>query len=158
MPKAIVVVAQHTTNWDFPVGVLTLFALGMRVGFLGKHTLFRWPLRPLMLWLDGVPVRRDSGSGTVAKLVATMRRRDTMLLAVAPEGTRRAVSAWRRGFAHVAVGAGVPVVPVAFDWGRRVVTLGPAFTLTGDLAADERTLRGWFAEAGLDLGAPASAP
>ena len=155
VPKAIVVVAPHTTNWDFPVGVLTLFAIGMRVGFLGKHTLFRWPLRPLMLWLDGVPVRRDSGSGTVAKLVETMRRRDTMLLAVAPEGTRRAVSAWRMGFAHVAVGAGVPVVPVAFDWGRRVVTLGPAVTLTGDLAADERTLRGWFAEAGLDLDAPA---
>jgi 1-acyl-sn-glycerol-3-phosphate acyltransferase len=96
VPKAIVVVAPHTTNWDFLVGMLTLFALGLRISWLGKHTLFRWPLRPLMLWLDGVPVRRDSGSGTVAKLVETMRQRETMLLAVAPEGTRRAVSGWRR--------------------------------------------------------------
>jgi 1-acyl-sn-glycerol-3-phosphate acyltransferase len=154
VPKAIVVVAPHTTNWDFPVGVLTLFALGMRVGFLGKHTLFRWPLRPLMLWLDGVPVRRNSGSGTVAKLVETMRQRETLLLAVAPEGTRRAVSEWRMGFAHVAVGAGVPVVPVTFDWARRVVAFGPAFTLTGDLADDERTLRAWFADQGTQPDAP----
>lgn len=158
MPKAIVVVAPHTTNWDFLVGMLTLFALGLRISWLGKHTLFRWPLRPLMLWLDGVPVRRDSGSGTVAKLVETMRQRETMLLAVAPEGTRRAVSGWRMGFAHVAVGAGVPVVPVAFDWTRRVVAFGPAFTLTSNLAADERTLRAWFADKGLEPGAPPPEP
>ena len=56
------------------------------------------------------------------------------------------------GIADIAVGAGVPVVPVAFDWGPRVVTLGPAFTLTGDLADDERTLRGWFAHKGLEPG------
>jgi 1-acyl-sn-glycerol-3-phosphate acyltransferase len=146
VPKAIVVVAPHTTNWDFLVGVLTMFAVGLRISWLGKHTLFRWPLRPLMLWLDGVPVRRHSGSGTVARVVETMRERETMLLAVAPEGTRQAVDGWRMGFAHIAVGAGVPVVPVAFDWGTRTVRFGPAFTLTGDLAADETTLRGWFAE------------
>jgi 1-acyl-sn-glycerol-3-phosphate acyltransferase len=158
VPKAIVVVVPHTTNWDFLVGVLALFALGLRISWLGKHTLFRWPLRPLMLWLDGVPVRRNSSSGTVAKLVETMRRRETMLLAVAPEGTRRAVSRWRMGFAHVAVGAGVPVVPVAFDWGRRVVALGPVFTLTSDLAADERMLRDWFADKGLEPGPPPPEP
>jgi 1-acyl-sn-glycerol-3-phosphate acyltransferase len=158
VPKAIIVVAPHTTNWDFLVGMLTLFALGLRISWLGKHTLFRWPLRPLMLWLDGVPVHRDSGSGTVAKLVETMRQRETMLLAVAPEGTRRAVSGWRMGFAHVAVGAGVPVVPVAFDWTRRVVAFGPAFTLTSDLATDERTLRAWFADKGLEPGAPPPEP
>ncbi len=146
VPKAIVVVAPHTTNWDFLVGVLSIFGLGLRISWLGKHTLFRWPLRPLMLWLDGVPVRRGSRSGTVAKLVETMRQREAMLLAVAPEGTRQAVTGWRMGFAHIAVGAGVPVVPVAFDWGSRLVRLGPALTLTGDLAADERTLRGWFSD------------
>jgi 1-acyl-sn-glycerol-3-phosphate acyltransferase len=144
VPKAIVVVAPHTTNWDFPVGILAMFALGLKISWLGKHTLFWWPLRLLMVWLGGVPVRRDSRSGTVAKLVETMRQSDTMLLAVAPEGTRKAVTGWRMGFAHVAVGAGVPVAPIAFDWGHRVVTLGPAFSLTGDLAVDERTLRGWF--------------
>ena len=100
VPKAIVVVAPHTTNWDFPVGVLTLFALGMRVGFLGKHTLFRWPLRPLMLWLDGVPVRRDSGSGTVAKLVATMRRRGFVPFAVYRIAAGAAVLWWLAAGAH----------------------------------------------------------
>jgi 1-acyl-sn-glycerol-3-phosphate acyltransferase len=147
VPKAVVVVAPHTTNWDFPVGVLALFALDLKIHWLGKHTLFRWPLRPLMLWLDGIPVVRGSGSGTVARLVEEMQRRDTMLLAVAPEGTRSDVAEWRMGFAHIAHGAGVPVIPVSFDWAHRTVWLGPALTLSGDLAADERMLREWLAAA-----------
>lgn len=145
VPKAVVVVAPHTTNWDFPVGVLTLFALDLKINWLGKHTLFRWPLRPLMLWLDGIPVRRGERSGTVARLVETIRARETMLLAVAPEGTRSTVTEWKMGFAHIALGAGVPVIPVAFEWARRTVRLGPALTLIGDLAADEKMLREWFA-------------
>lgn len=146
VPKAILVIAPHTTNWDWIVAMLATFTLGLRIHWLGKHTLFRWPLKPLMLFFDGIPVRRGSRSGTVAKLVEIMRERERMLLAVAPEGTRRAVDGWRMGFAHVAVGAGVPVVPIAFDWARRVVALGPALTLSGDLVADEAMLRAWFSE------------
>jgi 1-acyl-sn-glycerol-3-phosphate acyltransferase len=145
VPKAVVVVAPHTTNWDFPVGVLTLFALDLRIHWLGKHTLFRWPLRPLMLWLDGIPVVRGSGSGTVARLVEMMTSSQTMLLAVAPEGTRSDVAEWRMGFAHIAIGARVPVIPVTFDWPRRTVRVGAAMPLSGDLAADETMLRAWFA-------------
>lgn len=144
VPKAVLVVAPHTTNWDFLVCMLGMFALGLRINWLGKHTLFRWPLRPLMFWLGGIPVRRNSRSGTVARLVETFEQRETLLLAVAPEGTRRAVAEWRLGFAHVAAGAGVPVVPIGLDWPRRELMLGPAVALSGDIDAAVSDLRAWF--------------
>ncbi len=145
--KAVIVVAPHTSNWDFPVGVAAMYALGFRVSWLAKHTLFRWPLGPLMRWLGGVPVRRDSGSGTVAQAVERFRRAERLLLVIAPEGTRAAVSRWRMGFAHIARGAAVAVVPIAFDWRRHQLRLGPAMPVTGDLAADEAALRSWFGDA-----------
>jgi 1-acyl-sn-glycerol-3-phosphate acyltransferase len=145
VPKAVIVVAPHTSNWDFPLGILVMFAVGLRIGWLGKHTLFWWPLGPVMKWLDGIPVRRDESSGTVAEIVARFHQRSRMLLALSPEGTRKAVTKWRMGFAHIAKGAGVPVVPVAFDWGRREVRFGPPFELTGTLAEGEMALRSWFA-------------
>ena len=147
LDKAVIVVAPHTSNWDFPVGVAVMYALGFKVWWLAKHTLFGWPLGPLMRWLGGIPVRRDSGAGTVAQAVAWFRREEKLLLVIAPEGTRAAVNRWRMGFAHIAREAGVPVVPIAFDWSRRQLRLGPAFQLSGELASDEATLRGWFGDA-----------
>jgi 1-acyl-sn-glycerol-3-phosphate acyltransferase len=144
VPKAVLVVAPHTSNWDFLACMLAMFALGLRIHWLGKHTLFNGPLRPLMLWLGGVPVRRHSRSGTVTKLVETFQQRETLLLAIAPEGTRRAVTEWRMGFAHIAAGAGVPVVPIGLDWARRELRLGPAIMLSGDLDAAASDLRPWF--------------
>ena len=144
VPKAVLVVAPHTSNWDFLACMLGMFALGLQVNWLGKHTLFHWPLRPLMLWLGGIPVRRNSRSGKVATLVETFQQRDTLLLAIAPEGTRHAVKEWRMGFAHIAAGAGVPVVPIGLDWTHRELVLGSAVPLSGDLDAAVSALRAWF--------------
>lgn len=145
LPKAVLVVAPHTSNWDFPVGVMAMFAHDLRISWLGKHTLFRGPLGMLMRILGGIPVRRGEGTGTVAEAIASFGAREQLLLALAPEGTRRAVSGWKQGFSRIAAGAGVPVVPVALDWGRRRVRLGPPFAMTGEASSDEATLRRWFA-------------
>ena len=42
-PKFVIIIAPHTSNWEFPLGVAALFTLGFRISFLGKHTIFRWP-------------------------------------------------------------------------------------------------------------------
>jgi len=146
LPKAVLVVAPHTSNWDFIVGALAMLALGLRISWLGKHTLFRWPLGTLMRRLGGLPVRRDQGAGTVGQAVTLFDRHDRLLVALAPEGTRRAVARWRGGFSRIAAGAGVPAIPIAFDWARREVRIGTPVGLSGDPAADERTLRPWFAD------------
>jgi len=136
LPKFVLIVAPHTSNWDFPVGLMARGAIGFRAEFLGKDTLFRPPLGWIMRWLGGHPVNRRHPQGVVGAIIGTIRSRSAFLLALAPEGTRRRVERWRTGFYHVALGAGIPIVPVAFDFGRREIVLHEAFWPTSDEPAD----------------------
>jgi 1-acyl-sn-glycerol-3-phosphate acyltransferase len=143
-PKFVAIVAPHTSNWDFVVGVAAMFALEIRVRWLGKHTLFRWPIGWLLRGLGGWPVKRDAPGGVVAEAVAAMRAEPEFILALAPEGTRRHVDEWRTGFHRIAEQAGVPVVPVALDWAHREVSIGKPEPVTGDAAGDIARLRSRF--------------
>jgi 1-acyl-sn-glycerol-3-phosphate acyltransferase len=136
VPKFVAIVAPHTSNWDFPLGVLVMFALDLRVHWFGKESLFRSPLGSFFRLLGGRPVRRDAPEGVVEEMAATIGAEPRFILALAPEGTRKRVARWRTGFYHIAVRAGMPIVPVSFDWSRRVVTISAPMQPTGDLAAD----------------------
>jgi 1-acyl-sn-glycerol-3-phosphate acyltransferase len=142
--KAVIIVAPHTSNWDFVWGAAAKLALRLRVRFLGKHTLFDGPLAPLMRWLGGIPVDRRSPAGVVEQTLAAFTERRQLILAVAPEGTRRKVPAWKSGFYRIAVGARVPIVPVALDYRERAVVLGAAFEPTGDYDADLPRIQAFF--------------
>jgi 1-acyl-sn-glycerol-3-phosphate acyltransferase len=146
VPKAVIIVAPHTSNWDFFVGVAAMFALGVRVQFLGKHTLFFWPLGSVMRWLGGIPVDRRSPSGVVDTTVDLFRQRRQMMLGLAPEGTRSSVERWKTGFYFVASQAGVPIVPVALDYARRKIRIGDRFEPTGRIDDDLRCLEGFFSD------------
>jgi 1-acyl-sn-glycerol-3-phosphate acyltransferase len=143
-PRMIAIVAPHTSNWDFIVGILTVFALGLRVRFLGKHTLFYPPLGWLMRWLGGSPVRRDAPHGLVADVAALFAREEKILLGITPEGTRTRGVPWRSGFYAIAQAAQVPILPAAFDYPRRSVRLFPVFEPTGDYEADLAKLKALY--------------
>jgi 1-acyl-sn-glycerol-3-phosphate acyltransferase len=134
--KGVLIVAPHSSNWDFFIGVAAMFSLGLRVVFLGKHTLFGWPLGPIMRWLGGVPVNRDSATGVVDETVQLFAAREKIILALAPEGTRSFVHRWKTGFYRVATAAAVPVIPVVLDWGSRTITFGERFDTTGEIDRD----------------------
>jgi 1-acyl-sn-glycerol-3-phosphate acyltransferase len=144
VPQFVVIVAPHTSNWDFFVGVMAMFAIGFRGTFLGKHTVFRWPAGVVMRWLGGVPVNRSSSHNVVQQTIDYFRSRPQMLLALSPEGTRRKLPAWRTGFWYVAKGANVPIVPAAFDYPAKTITIFPAMTPGDDIASDIETLRAHF--------------
>ena len=144
LAQFVVIVAPHTSNWDFFVGVMAMFAAGFRGTFLGKHTLFRWPVGIVMRWLGGVPVNRGSPSNVVDQVVAYFRTRPAMMLALSPEGTRRKLPAWRTGFYNIAKGAGVPIMPVAFDYSRRRIVLFPPMQPTDDQQDDFARLGAHF--------------
>ncbi|HEU4993323.1 MAG TPA: lysophospholipid acyltransferase family protein [Gemmatimonadaceae bacterium] len=144
LPKLVIIVAPHTSNWDFVVGLAAKMSLGLRVLFLGKDSLFRFPLGTLMRAWGGIPVDRATSHDVVSGIVDEFRRRDRLVLAIAPEGTRKAVERWRTGFYHIAHGAGVPIVPVALNFGARAVQVLPPFTTTGDAESDVKQLQRRF--------------
>lgn len=144
LEKAVLVVAPHTSNWDFIVLVLTKFTLGVHVSFIGKHTLFWGPLGWWLRHLGGIPVDRSHPGGVVDEVVARMRAAECMYFALAPEGTRRLTAGWKTGFHRVAVNVGVPVVPVIIDAGRREVRIADPVAFTGDIDADFAQLAGIY--------------
>ena len=144
-PKFVIAVAPHTSNWDFIVGVAAMFALDLKLAFLGKHTLFRGPFGIVMRWLGGIPVDRSSPHGVVGDAVAEFERSDARLLAIAPQGTRKPTRRFRSGFLHIARGARVPIILATLDWGARVVRFGPPFEQSDDLEADLRRVEAFYA-------------
>jgi 1-acyl-sn-glycerol-3-phosphate acyltransferase len=142
--RFVLIVAPHTSNWDFPVGVMAMYAIGLRGTFLGKDTLFKFPLGILMRFLGGFPVDRSSKHDVVTQTVELVQRLDRVIVVLSPEGTRKRTERWRTGFYWIAHNAGIPICPVAFDFGRKEIRLFPLFTTTGDAEKDVRALRANF--------------
>ena len=144
-PKFVMIIAPHTSNWDFIVGLWAYFALGFRASFLGKHTLFEyWPVAPFMRWLGGIPVDRSVSRDRVSEAVHAFEASDQLILILAPEGTRKFVPEWKTGFYHMAHNAHVPIMPVAFDFENKVVGLYPLFRTTGAADADIDALQNLY--------------
>lgn len=147
VPKLVVIVAPHTSNWDFPVGLAAKWALGLRAHWWGKDTLFLPPLGWFMRANGGIPVDRKNSSKVVGKTIEGFATHAQFVLALAPEGTRKKVAQWRSGFWHVAKGAGVPICCVAFDWPRKVIRIGPTVMPDEDDPADGiARIRSYYAD------------
>ena len=144
-PRFVVAVAPHTSNWDFVVGAATMFALDLRLTFLGKHTLFVGPFARLMRWMGGTPVDRSAPHGVVGEAQAAFARSTQLVMAIAPEGTRKRVERFRTGFLHIARGAQVPVVLAALDYGARCVRIGPVIDVGPDIEAERERIEAHFA-------------
>lgn len=144
LARFVVIVAPHTSNWDFLVALLAMFATDLRISWLGKHTLFRFPVGMVLRWLGGEPLDRSAPGRTVDTAVERFRARPRWVLGLSPEGTRRRVEHWKTGFHRIAAAAGVPIVPVWIDYRAREIGVGAPFTPGPDEAADVAALRALF--------------
>ncbi len=132
----MVIFYPHTSNWDFPLGLLARAAVGLRVHWVGKHTLFAGPLGPVMRALGGIPVDRGARAGLVDQLRSEFQQRESFYVAIAPEGTRARSPHWKTGFYRLALAAAVPVGLGFFDYARREIGVLDWLTLSGDTQAD----------------------
>jgi 1-acyl-sn-glycerol-3-phosphate acyltransferase len=144
--KIVIAVAPHTSNWDLLYGLAVARILDARISWLGKHTVFWWPLGPLLRALGGIPVRRDQPDELVDQIVRTIDEAETVSLAITPEATRSHTPYWKSGFYRIAKAAGVPIQLGFIDYSRRRGGLGPAITPSDDVRADMDTIRAFFAD------------
>jgi 1-acyl-sn-glycerol-3-phosphate acyltransferase len=80
----------------------------------------------------------------VQQTIDLFHSRPQMTLALSPEGTRKKLPAWRTGFWYVARGAGVPIVPAAFDYPAKLITISAPFAPGEDIDADISRLRAHY--------------
>jgi 1-acyl-sn-glycerol-3-phosphate acyltransferase len=140
-PKLVLVGAPHTTNLDFLLAKLTAGALGVRLHWVGKSSLFpRW-LAPLVRRLGGIPVDRATSAGFVESMVAEFRRRDRFYLALMPAGSRATPDRWHSGFYYIARDANVPMLLIGFDWGRRTMRVGPTVRALPEASYEDEVAR-----------------
>ena len=140
-PKILLVGGPHTSNWDYLFTMLTTYSLGCDLHYVGKKSLFD---NPPMRFLGGVPLDRGTSDGFVEQMVEEFNKRDTFVLAIMPEGTRGKTDKWRSGFYYIAEGAGVPMTLVIFDYGNKLMHLGPTFWPSGDYEADLAKIQAYF--------------
>ena len=134
--KFVIMGASHTSNWDFLVFLGAVHALDRQVHFVGKQSLFKWPLGGFMRALGGVPVDRSAPQDLVSQIVAEFDAHDDFILVIAPEGTRAATKYWKSGFYQIALRAGVPIVCAGPDYPTRRGVFGPVIRPTGDYDGD----------------------
>ena len=144
LPKAVLIVAPHSSNWDGFWGMAVKIALGLDVRVLGKTQLFWWPLGPLLRKLGAIPVDRSSPQGTIEQAIAIIRDFDRIWFTLTPEGTRKRVDKWKTGFWKIARNADVPIVMAYFNYPDKTVGITHVFHTTDNLQQDMAYIREWY--------------
>lgn len=148
LAKFVAVAAPHTSSWDFFLGMMIIFGLGLRVSWMAKHSLFRPPIGGIMRWLGGLSIDRTGRHKVVDQMIAIFANQPALILGLMPEGSRKRagvpVREWKTGFYYIAQGAGVPILPIRLDNANRSVHFGPLLIPTGNLEADLATLQQFY--------------
>ena len=144
-PKSVVVVYPHTSNWDFPLGVLFRAKHRVPMQWAGKDALFRWPFGRFFVWLGGVPINRRQATGMIKQLVDAFAANEVLSLCIAPEGTRSKTDHWKTGFYRLALQADVPVGLAFIDYGKKRVGVERWVRLTGNEESALALFRDYYA-------------
>lgn len=143
--KYVIVVAPHTSNWDFAVGYCVRHILDLRPDFLAKNSLFKIPLVGWFLRsMGGHPVDRSKANNIVDLIVEKFNESEKFIMTITPEGTRSYSPNWKTGFYRVAEKANVPIVLAGFDYEKKTVYFDKPRYVTGDMEADIEQMKEWF--------------
>jgi 1-acyl-sn-glycerol-3-phosphate acyltransferase len=144
IPKFVMILAPHTSNWDLLFILAIFYALGIKFNWFGKKEIFRWPVGGFFNWLGGVPIDRGSRQNSVQQTVEIIQSREQIIIGISPEGTRSHAKYWKTGFYHIAHQAQVPIVFAFLDYGKKIGGLGPIMNPTGDIEEDMKTIRRFY--------------
>jgi len=147
--KAIIIGVPHTSTWDFVISYLYYSSVGGTTSFVIKKEFFYWPLSVLLKRLGGIPIDRTKGVSVIKQIIQEMNSRETMHLAITPEGTRKYTKRWKAGFHTIAKATGAKVYLGLFDFGRKEIGWVTEFEISDDPEADIRRMKAFYREYGL---------
>lgn len=142
--KFVAIAAPHTSNWDFPLSILAAKAVKIKVCWMGKHSMFRWPYGWFFRAIGGTSVRRDDGQNYMQQMADLFNRSEELVLALAPEGTRSKKDHWKTGFYYIARAANVPILMAYLDYGKKQVGIGGMFYPSEDIEETFAQIREFY--------------
>lgn len=80
--KYVMIAAPHTSNWDLPLMLFAAFILKVKLFWMGKNTIFRWPFGSFFKWLGGIPIDRSGPHNMVAQSIEYFRSNESLVLVV----------------------------------------------------------------------------
>lgn len=142
--KCVLVFAPHTSMWDFVVGKMVLDVMGLNVKFMIRKESFRFPMNIILNLLGGIPVDRQHVRMLPVHIGNMIKKEDNIAVLIAPEGTRKRVEVWKKGFYFIAQYAEVPMCLCYIDWGKKIGGIGPVIKVTGDYDADLKAIQDFY--------------
>ncbi len=144
VPRKVIIVVPHTSGWDFPLGLLIKYYWKLRITFVGKKSLFKWPLNQFFRMFGIIPIDRKSGQSAVDGIVQLFNQNKLDTIGLAPEGTRKKVSKLKTGFYRIATTLDIPVIMVKFDYQNKEVSFSAPKRLNGEKEAEMKQIEDYF--------------
>ena len=142
--KYVLIGAPHTSNWDFPLSILFFLATGLRFNWVGKHSMFIWPVSGIFKAMGGIPINRNASKGFIDQTAQMIKDSKQFILTIAPEGTRSRTDYWKTGFYYIAQQADVPVALGYLDYSKKTMGIGPSFKPSGNTEQDLKTVQAFY--------------
>ncbi len=148
--KAVLVVAPHTSNWDGFYGLLFCFVKKLPIKFAIKKEAMFFPLGPLLQRMGAIAIDRAGKQKSPTKksmihfMASMLQQQASLMLIIAPEGTRSYVKRWKRGFYYIALQAHVPLVLGYMDYQKKHIGFGPVVYPTGNFDEDIQQIQAFY--------------
>ncbi len=134
--KAVIIVAPHTSLWDTVMGKIGFWHMEVDSKLLIKGEAFSWPFGGFLKMIGGMPVNRSKSTKLTDTVAKMFDEHESLFITITPEGTRRLVKEWKRGFYYIAVAANVPIVLGVLDYKNKTGGMKKLFYPTGDIEKD----------------------
>lgn len=144
--KAVIIMAPHTSNWDFPIGRFALLERRISIRTMIKKESFWFPLGVVLRWLGAIPVDRAHSPKTVKAITQQFDKNKEFILLITPEGTRKLTKRWKKGFYFIAQTANVPIILGFLDYSKKIAGLGPVIYPSGDYDEDMKKIEAFYAD------------
>ncbi len=146
VPKAVILAAPHTSNWDGFWALVYVVSIGADIHFFAKKSLFWFPLGQVLRALSGIPLDRSRAGSAVQQAIDMFEEQESFYFGLAPEGTRKKTPGWKSGFYRIALGAKIPVYLGFLDFKHKRLGIGRRVDLSGDEDLDVATFRDFYAD------------
>lgn len=142
--KCVIIAAPHTSNWDFVIGRLAYYVLGVPVKFLIKKESFKGLRGYLLKKMGGIPVDRSRSNNLIEQITRLFAKEEQLNVVITPEGTRKRVKEWKKGYYYIALKAKIPIVLGFLDYGRKEAGFGPILYPSGDYEKDFEQIKSFY--------------